>query len=72
MMIPPTADIIDLTIEDDGTITIKTDSIRAEIHTSAENFVTQIKKLAGGTVKVKKVSNLHGHHHQHGDIHHHH
>lgn len=64
-------DLINITIEEDGTITINTGSISDEIHVSAELFVKEIKDLAGGKVTTSRISGKHEHHHHHGKLHQH-
>jgi len=41
-------------IEDDGTISVTTDGISGTNHLSAENFIKDMAKLAGGIKTTKK------------------
>lgn len=61
-----------ITIEEDGTITVNTEGFSAEVHEDAEGFIDMIESLAGGernTTKLKrnyvplgKASHNHTHH----------
>lgn len=67
-------DIIDIEILEDGTIKSSADKISAPNHSSAEAFLSQMEKLAGGVVKrVGKSGAVPGlfHKHQHGETHQH-
>jgi hypothetical protein len=59
------ADILKITILDDGTIKTETDPISAANHSSAEAFLSDVTKLAGGPVERKRKAGHH-HHHHHG------
>lgn len=55
-------DTIKITILEDGTIRTETDTISAPNHKSAETFMAQTEKLAGGKVTtVDKRKSLHQH-----------
>ena len=60
------ADTIEFTIEDDGTITTKTDEVSPVNHKSADELLKYCRELAGGTVVEKKLP--HGHSHQKGKV----
>lgn len=65
-------DRIDITILEDGTIKSSADKISAPNHSSAEAFLAQVAKLAGGTSKrVRKGAAQQAHTHQHGETHQH-
>ena len=65
---------MDLTILEDGTISIKTGNLQGEHHASADEFIKLVAALAGGTRETKstKEHHHHHHHHSHGDHEHHH
>lgn len=69
------SDKISITILPDGTIKMDTDRISQPNHLSAEKFILECTRLAGGTSEVKAK---HGHHHHgththtHEEDHHHH
>jgi len=66
-------DKIKITILEDGTIKLEADKISQANHVSAEAFMREIKKLAGGPVTITKAAHAeHGHSHSHGqDAHQH-
>lgn len=69
-------DIIDIEIQDDGTIKFTTDKISDVNHLSADEFLTEAIELAGGEHKKiarkhKHGSKVHKHAHAHGHAHHH-
>lgn len=49
-----------ISVLDDGTIKIETDAVSAPNHVSAEAFVKETARLAGGTT-TKKMKHSHGH-----------
>ena len=65
-----TADIIKITILEDGTIKTETDPISGPNHQSAEAFLKDITTLAGGTA-TRQAKAGHKHHHHHGHTHEH-
>jgi hypothetical protein len=56
-------DNIIITVLEDGTIKSETDRVSQPNHMSAEAFLRDVGRLAGGTVEKK---------HKHGHTHHHH
>lgn len=65
-------DEIKITILQDGTIKSETSRISAANHLSAEAFMRESAKLAGGKVETKhKHGTLGLHHHHHGHEHDH-
>jgi hypothetical protein len=62
-------DAMEFTIEEDGTISIKTDKVSATNHVSADQLLALIRKLAGGEVSTKRrvdiplIEALHAHTH---------
>lgn len=71
--IKPINDALQIKIEDDGTITVVTGRIGAEIHQAAEQFLADVEKLSGGERQdtrlaqqsVRNHDHLHNHHHEH-------
>jgi hypothetical protein len=62
------SDEITITILDDGTIKVETDSVSAPVHANAEAFLREMSRLAGGEVKVeKKQARGHVHAAQHAE-----
>ena len=65
-----TTDNIRITVLDDGTIKVDTDSISPSNHLNAENFLKEIFRMSGGKAEIefKKPVSLreHGHSHDHG------
>jgi len=61
------ADQIEFEILEDGTISIKTDSISGVNHLSAEQFLSEVEELLGGERKTTKLKNknVHVHRKQH-------
>ena len=67
-------DKIKITILEDGTLKIEADKISQANHVTAEAFMREVKKLAGGSVTItnKAAHAEHGHSHSHGqDAHQH-
>lgn len=62
-----------ITVLPDGRIKVETDAISPALHTTADAFLANLFKLAGGTVerKHKPGGSGHGHHHGHGHDHDH-
>ena len=58
---PLKEDSIAITILDDGTIRVETDQISPANHLSADQFLKEIERLAGG--EITKTKNRHGHQH---------
>lgn len=67
-------DIINIVIEEDGTVSFKTDEISDVNHVSADEFLAEVTKALGGernTVKRKQHYNRrHTHTHTHTHAHH--
>lgn len=56
---------------EDGTIRVETSDMGGPNHQSADEFLKEVKRLAGGEVTTEKVKSTHTHNHQHGGGHHH-
>lgn len=67
--IKPINDTLQIKIEDDGTITVITGKIGAEIHQAADQFLDDVVKLSGGERQDQRLAQqsqlLHHHHHDH-------
>jgi hypothetical protein len=61
-----------LTILEDGTISIQTGNMAGEHHASADEFIKLVHQLAGGGREMKSTREHHRHHHHHYDHHHDH
>lgn len=68
-------DVMKLTVLPDGTIKSETDRVSTPNHMSAEAFLREVARLAGGKVDIKHRHGQHGHSqshdHSHGEEHHH-
>lgn len=62
------ADTFEIIIEEDGTISLKTDAISPVNHKSADEFLKHLNELVGGEVKTAKLPHGHGTHHHHVKI----
>jgi hypothetical protein len=61
------SDVLNITILSDGTIKSETvGHVSAPNHQSAEAFLKEVSRLAGGEVTRQKRGHTHGHQHQHG------
>jgi hypothetical protein len=60
-----------LTILEDGTISIQTRNMAGDHHASADEFIKLVHQLAGGARETKSTREHH-HHHGHHDHHHDH
>jgi hypothetical protein len=59
----PNSDTINIFIEDDGTITIRTAGISNEVHKTAEEFLQMLAKELGATVETHQhETKAHVHH----------
>lgn len=65
-------DKMEITILEDGTIKVETGRISGANHMSAETFLAQTIKEAGGVHERKSRPGAHHHHHEHGHGHDHH
>ena len=63
--------VMQLTILEDGTISIQTGNMAGEHHASADEFIKLVQQLAGGARETKSTRE-HGHHHHHQNQEHHH
>jgi hypothetical protein len=67
--IKPINDTLQIKIEDDGTITVVTGKIGAEVHQAADQFLADVEKLSGGERQDTRLAQqsqlLHHHHHDH-------
>lgn len=60
------ADTINITIEDDGTVSFNTDKISAMNHVSADDFLAECQEQLGGIATItKKEGAVHAHTHEH-------
>lgn len=69
------SDEIRVTVLEDGTIKMEADKISMPNHSSAEGFIREVSRLAGGTATRKaKTKHAHGTHgtHEHEKDHEHH
>lgn len=64
-------DRITITILEDGTIKTETDEVSNGNHQSAEGFLRDVGKLAGGIIERKKKAG-HTHTHSHNGVEHSH
>lgn len=66
-------DKLRISILEDGTIKTDTDRVSMSNHQSAEAFLRDVAKLAGGTETRKwKAGSMHSHQHSHGEVGHKH
>ena len=56
---------MELTILDDGTISIATGNLAGEHHASADEFIKLVHQLAGGARETKSTREHHHHRHTH-------
>jgi hypothetical protein len=61
-------DKIKIEILQDGTISVTTDEISGPNHMSADEFLTQVEKLAGGTTTTKNREGYKAQTHTHGNL----
>jgi hypothetical protein len=65
-------DTMTMTILDDGTIKTVTSDMSGANHSSADDLIKSVEKLAGGVAKVaKRGDHRHGHGHHHDHVHQH-
>ena len=57
-----TNDSIKITILDDGTIKVETDEVGQANHLSAEKFLAEMSRLAGGSSETLRRPHAHGAH----------
>ena len=69
--IKPVNDELQIKVEVDGTITVVTGKIGAEVHQTAEQFLAEVLRLSGGERQDTRLAqeSLHVHHH-HYEHHH--
>jgi uncharacterized protein YqfB (UPF0267 family) len=58
------ADTLIIRIEDDGTITVVTGKIAAEVHLQADQFLAEVQELLGATKTVEALEHVHTHTHR--------
>ena len=67
--IKPIADTLQIRIEEDGTITTVTGKMSAEVHQTAEEFLNEVHRLAGGERTHEHLAHqhqtVHVHNHNH-------
>jgi hypothetical protein len=56
-------------IEEDGTISIKTDKVSEVNHKSADEFMELLEDICGGGRETEKLKPKHVHVHQHKKVH---
>lgn len=66
------SDTMKITVLLDGTIKTVTDPISKANHSSAEAFLLDVARLAGGSTKREKRTDVHRHPHTHETEEHHH
>lgn len=64
-------DKISIEVLDDGTISVTTDAISGTNHVSADEFLKEIEKAAGGVRTTQKRKERFMHSHSHGHVHSH-
>lgn len=75
MEIKPINDLLQIKIEEDGTITSVTGKMGPEVHQAAEDFLNEVHRLSGGERTDTRLAQQHGvlhrhdHDHQHNHIH---
>ena len=57
-----TQDSIKITILEDGTIKVETDEVGQANHASADRFLAEMARLAGGQTETTKKPHTHSHH----------
>ena len=67
------SDTMSIEVLADGTIGVSTDKISGQNHVSADEFLAEVSKLAGGERVTTKKKNrfAHAHSHSHGVVHSH-
>jgi hypothetical protein len=60
-----------VTILEDGTISVQTGNMAGEHHASADEFIKLVQQLAGGERQTRSTRQHHHHHHHHDHEHHH-
>jgi len=65
------SDTMSIEVLADGTISVSTDKISGQNHVSADEFLAEVSKLAGGERVTTKKKNrfAHAHSHSHGVVH---
>jgi len=58
------ADVMDIEILEDGTISVKTDKISQANHFSADEFLNELEEMLGGERKTEKRKAKHHHVHR--------
>lgn len=65
----PKGDVLDITIEEDGTITINTAGISGDIHKTAEEFLSLAAETLGAKIETVQHKPAHQHvHHSHNNL----
>lgn len=63
---------MELTVLEDGTVSVSTGDMSGENHLSADQMIKELQKLLGGVTVVKSTKeHLHKHEHKHGEGHQH-
>jgi hypothetical protein len=65
MQIQPQGDTFKIRIEDDGTISMVTGKMSAEIHRTAQEFLEDVIRMSGGMYKTEHLEKMHVHTHTH-------
>ena len=63
------SDKINIEILEDGQICFETDGISGKNHASADDFLAEIEKLAGGIMVKQKKKGIHKHTHTNNAVH---
>ena len=58
-----TNDSVKIIVLEDGTIRVETDQVGQANHMSAEKFLEQMARLAGGETETVRKGKAHTHHH---------
>ena len=72
-VINPVNDVLQVRIEDDGTITVVSGRMGAEVHQAADQFLADVTRLSGGERQDTRLAQQHyhvfDHHHHHNHEH---
>ena len=61
----PVNDALQIRIEDDGTITVVSGRMGAEVHQAADQFLQDVTRLSGGERQDTRLAQEHSHDHVH-------
>ncbi|MHC1728546.1 MAG: hypothetical protein AB9866_21520 [Syntrophobacteraceae bacterium] len=71
MALKPVNDVLQIRIEEDGTITTVSGKMSAEVHQAADEFLESAHQLMGGERKDTRLAQQHSHTHHHTHDHKH-